>query len=47
VPTCETSIEHLFDFFISRSCWAYEAAEDAVYDSQALRNFLGIDLGRK
>src|SRR5450830_864849 len=26
---------------------ADEAVEDAVYDSQALRNFMGIDLGRQ
>ncbi len=26
---------------------ADEALEDAIYDSQALRNFVGIDLGRE
>ena len=42
-------IEHMLRMYIVQQCFglADEATEDAVYDSQSIRTFVGIDLSRE
>ena len=42
-------LERILRMYIVQQCFGFsdEGAEDAVYDSQAIRRFVGIDLNRK
>jgi len=42
-------LEKMLRMYIAQQCFGFsdEAIEDALYDSQAIRRFVGIDLGRE
>ena len=42
-------LERMLRLYIAQQCFGLsdEGAEDAVYDSQAIRRFVGIDLSRE
>lgn len=42
-------LERILRMYIVQQCFGFsdEGAEDAVYDSQAIRRFVGIDLNRE
>ena len=42
-------LERMLRMYIVQQCFGFsdEGAEDAVYDSQAIRRFIGIDLNRE
>jgi len=42
-------LEKMLRMYIAQQCFGFsdEAIEDALYDSQAIRRFVGMDLGRE
>ena len=42
-------LEKMLRMYIAQQCFGFsdEAIEDALYDSQAIRSFVGVDLGRE
>lgn len=42
-------VERMLRMYIAQQCFGLsdEGTEDAIYDSQAIRNFVGVDLGRE
>ena len=42
-------LERMLRMYIAQQCFGFsdEGAEDAIYDSQAIRGFVGIDLSRE
>ena len=44
-----SGIERMLRMYIVQQCFGFadEATEDALYDSQSIRNFVGVDLSRQ